>query len=73
MEIKYLKENHPEIYKRVIEENKLQNEEDGITASLGKSLMSSFHWRISIEGFLIWNDVDNGYFDSFYNFHKSKK
>lgn len=63
MKISFLKEHHPEIYKRVLEEC-------NVKISKSDEIDVLFRWATSKEKWLVWNSVSNGYFKPFYDFHK---
>jgi hypothetical protein len=70
MKIKSLKYTHPLIYKRILEcqENQGNNPDD--TLELGVNLEDgNFVWASTTEGVLIWSDVDEGKFESWYQYH----
>jgi hypothetical protein len=64
---KDFKDKHPLIYRRILEchDPKIIPFDDECR------LCQGFPWPKTLEGVFVWADVDNGYYDSFYDFHKA--
>ena len=73
MKIRELKNTHPAIYNRILELQAAQGNIPDDTLELGKEGSSgNFWWSSSQEGYDIWEQVENGNFDAWYEHHKLK-